>query len=367
MGFDVPILLLVFNRPDLTGEVMSVLQQLRPKRLFVAADGPRGEVAGENELCRLTREVATTIGWECELKTLLRDRNLGCGRAVSEAIAWFFDQVEEGIILEDDCLPSYSFFEFCEFALEKFREDTRIGTISGDYFLPPELFFEQPYYFSKYFQIWGWATWRRVWQKYRFDLSFESEENWLKIFDDIHPTPLESKYWMEVLRGLEKGTINTWDYQMMLISWREGFLHVAPTKNLVSNIGYRADATHTSFESTLANFPRNELKDFKVDLEVCVLPQIDNLTFYVRFLESLQSVWWLQQALSRGGISGVQLDRIEQSNQRIESALQYLLHFSNRIEASNQRIEKAQQCLYVFNKIFSPVFALQRWLANEKS
>src|SRR5580704_6189537 len=314
MGFDVPILFFVFNRPDLTGEVMSVLRQLGPKRLFIAADGPRtNEDEGENELCRRTRAVATTIDWECELKTLFRDKNRGCGPAVSGAIAWFFEQVEEGIILEDVCLPSFSFFEFCKYALEKFRNDPRIGTISGDYFLPPELFFEQPYYFSKYFQIWGWATWRRAWQKYRFNLSFESEENWLKIFDDIHPTQLESKYWMEVLRGLEKGIVNTWDYQMMLISWRERFLHVAPTKNLVSNIGYRADATHTSFESPLANFPRNELKDFKVDLEVCAFPQIDDLTFYVRFLESLRSVWWLRQALTRGGTTdaGGQLDRIE--------------------------------------------------------
>ena len=166
---------------------------------------------------------------------------------------------------------------------------------------------------------------------------------------------------------------------MMLISWRERFLHLAPTKNLVTNIGYRPDATHTSFESPLADLPRNELKDFKVDLEVCALPQIDNLTFYVRFLESLRSVWWLQQALSRPRVTDVdgQLDRIEQSNQRIEQSnrriatvLQHLDHFSHRIEAleaSNQRIQKAQQCLYVFNKIFSPLFALQRWLANEKN
>ena len=149
---------------------------------------------------------------------------------------------------------------------------------------------------------------------------------------------------------------------MMLISWRERFLHVAPTKNLVSNIGYRADGTHTIFESTLANFPRNEIKDFKADLEVCALPQIDNLTFYVRFLESLQSVWWLRQAFRRGGATDVggQLDRIE-------GALQALEHFSSRMEASNHRIEKAQQCLYVFNKILSPLFALRRWFANEKS
>jgi len=362
MDFDVPILFLVFNRPDLTAEVISVLRQVSPKRLFVAADGPRANVDGEAELCRQARAIATTLDWECELKTLFRDKNRGCGPAVSGAIAWFFEQVEEGIILEDDCLPSLSFFDFCKYALEKFRDDTRIGTISGDYFLPPDLSFDQPYYFSKYFQIWGWATWRRVWQKYRFDLSFETEETWLRIFNDIHPASLESEYWLEILRGLAKGTINTWDYQMMLISWRERFLHVAPSKNLVTNIGYRPDATHTCFESPLARFPRHELRDFKVDLEVCALPKIDDLTFYVRFLESLRSVWWLRQALIRNGVPdlGGQLDRIEHSHQRIEGVLQYLV-------ASNQRIASAQQSLYLFNKLFSPIFAIQRWLVNKKS
>jgi hypothetical protein len=368
-----------------------VLRQVGPKRLFVAADGPRANVDGEAELCRRARAIATTLDWECELKTLFRDKNRGCGPAVCGAIAWFFEQVEEGIILEDDCLPSLSFFDFCKYALEKFRDDARIGTISGDYFLPPDLSFDQPYYFSKYFQIWGWATWRRVWQKYRFDLSFETEETWLRIFNDIHQAPLESEYWLEILRGLAKGSINTCiasevsnllrmefrrflhlivmlpaqivrDYQMMLISWRERFLHVAPSRNLLTNIGYRPDATHTRFESPLAQFPRHELKDFKVDLEVCALPQIDNLTFYVRFLESLRSVWWLRQALIRNGVPdlGGQLDRIEHSHQRIEGALQFLV-------ASNQRIDSAQQSLYLFNKLFSFIFAIQRWLANKKS
>jgi hypothetical protein len=299
MVYDIPILFLVFNRPDLTAEVMSVLRRLQPKRIFIAADGPRANIDGEIELCRRTREVATAVNWECDLKTLFRVENQGCGPAVSNAITWFFEQVEEGIILEDDCLPTLSFFDFCAYALERFRGDTRIGTISGDHFLPPDLSLGQPYYFSKYFQIWGWATWRRVWEKYRFDLSFESDTNWRKILEAVHPTPLESRYWLEVLRGLKNGTVNTWDYQLMFISWRERFLHVAPSRNLVSNIGYRADATHTHFESPLEKLPRNEIEHFKADVDVCALAQIDNLTFYVRFLESFRSLWWLQQALQR--------------------------------------------------------------------
>jgi hypothetical protein len=318
--------------------VVSVLRQLRPKRLFVAADGPRKNVTSDSELCRRAREIATAVDWECELTTLLRDSNLGCGRAVSGAITWFFEQVEEGIILEDDCFPSLSFFEFCADALERFREDTRIGTISGDYFLPPDLLLEQPYYFSKYFQIWGWATWRRTWQRYRFDLSFESDANWRKILEEVHSAPLESKYWLEVLEGLKKGAVNTWDYQLMFISWRERLLHVMPTRNLVSNIGYRPDATHTSFDSPLDQLPRSEIPAFQVDVKVCTLPQIDNLTFYVRFLESLHSVWWLQQVFQRGFESQVR-DDLRHLNAKTDR----LVHSTQQLELSHQWMQRVLQ------------------------
>ena len=338
MDFAVPILLLVFNRPDLTAQVMSVLRRLRPKRIFVAADGPRPNVTGDTELCIRAREIATTVDWECELTTLFRDTNLGCGHAVSGAITWFFERVEEGIILEDDCLPSLSFFAFCADALERFRDDPRVGTISGDYFLPPALLLEQPYYFSKYFQIWGWATWRRTWRKYSFDLSFESEENWRKILEEVHSAPLESKYWQEVLEGLNNGTVNTWDYQMMFISWRERFLHLMPTRNLVTNIGFRSDATHTSFDSPLDQLPRTEISPFKVDLEVCTLPQIDNLTFYVRFLESLHSVWWLQQALHRQ-IEFQLMDEIRHLHAKTDR----LEYRSQQLEISHQWVQRVLQ------------------------
>jgi hypothetical protein len=338
MGYDIPILFLVFNRPDLTAEVMSVLGRLRPKRFFVAADGPRTNIEAENELCQQTRAIATAIDWECQCKTLFRDENLGCGPAVSSAITWFFEQVEEGIILEDDCLPALSFFDFCAYALERFRGDDRVGTISGNHFLPPDLSLEQPYYFSKYFQIWGWATWRRVWEKYRFDLSFETDENWQRILDTVHPTPLESKYWLEVLRGVKNRTVNTWDYQMMFISWRERFLHVAPSKNLVSNIGYRADATHTNFDSPLEKLPRNEIANFKINVDICALPQIDNLTFYVRFLESFRSLWWLQQALQRD-IEQQLLDRSAHLDGRVDRLEEY----TYRLQLSQQWIQRLLQ------------------------
>ena len=134
--YNTPILLLVFNREDTTRQVFEAIRRQKPKFLFVAADGARKNRPGETEACRRVRDMVTQIDWDCELKTLFRDENLGCQTAVSTAITWFFEQVEQGIILEDDCLPDPSFFPYCEELLNRYRDDTRIGHISGNCFLP---------------------------------------------------------------------------------------------------------------------------------------------------------------------------------------------------------------------------------------
>jgi hypothetical protein len=297
MSFDVPILFLVFNRPDVTQKVMGVLRELRPARLYVAADGPRAAKEGEQIRCEETRAIATSVDWACEVNTLFREANLGCGKAVSSAITWFFEQVTEGIILEDDCLPSPGFFDFCAYHLEKYRDEKRIASVSGDFFLPPEVQLSQPYYFSKYLQIWGWATWRRTWEHYRFELSDLSFADWQQITRRVHSSEMEARYWDEVLRGMLNHEIDTWDYQLMFRSWCNGMIHIAPTKNLVANIGYGEDGTHTVFDSPLASLPVNEIADFRVDLKMDLTPAVDNLTFYLRFLESLHSIWWLDKSL----------------------------------------------------------------------
>ena len=298
MTADVPILFLVFNRPDLTEAVMRRLAEVRPRRLFVAADGPRADREGEADACERTRHVASQPDWPCEVTTLFRDENLGCGRAVSDAISWFFEHVEEGIILEDDCLPDPTFFEFCAFHLHRYRDDPRVGTVSGNFFLPPSLRLERPYFFSRYAQIWGWATWRRTWERYHFDLSFCPEEEWRRALETACPNPLESRYWWQIIRALLTKTIDTWDYQLMAASFRESWLHVTPSVNLVRNLGYRADATHTRYESALADLAAQSIAGYEADQPVEPSPEIDSLTFYVRFLDSLNSVWWLEQALS---------------------------------------------------------------------
>lgn len=296
MQFDTPILFLIFNRPQLTAKVFAAIREVKPAKLYVAADGPRPEKAGEWRLCAETRSVLDGIDWDCELKTLFRDENAGCGRAVSEAIGWFFQEQEEGIILEDDCLPDPSFFPFCAEMLTRFRDEVTVGSVSGDNFLPPSLYSPQPYHFSKYAQIWGWATWRRFWKHYDFRLTGEVSE-WETIIQKVNPIENQARYWMEIFKALRSGLIDTWDYQVMFSAWRLGVAHIYPSKNLIVNLGYGEDATHTRFNSPLMDNESSRLEGFQVTLPVCVDSKLDDTIFYFRFLESLTNIWWLEAAI----------------------------------------------------------------------
>ena len=363
MSFDLPVLLLVFNRPDVTAEAMEALRQLRPRRLFVAADGPRPGSESDPELCRRTRQIAANPHWKCEIKTLFQDGNLGCGRGPSTAISWFFDEVEAGIILEDDCVPNRSFFDFCAYLLNKYQDEERVGTIGGNFFLPSNLRMQQPYYFSKYLQAWGWATWRRTWKHYRFDLSFVSEEEWNRICRENCATRVEEEYWRFVIRALSQGIIDdVWDFQLLLIGWREKQLHVAPPKNLVRNLGFRPDATHTVTASPLARISTEELDDYRGDVEMKTMPDIDSITFYVRFLDSLASPWWLQQAIAldehltwvadqyRNLAQGVAGLRGVISQSKAVGAAQSFEGFAARIDGANQELASGRDRLLAFRR-----------------
>jgi len=186
--FNTPVLLLNFNRPDLTTKLVASLQAVRPTQIFVAIDGPRAEVKSDEKDCNSVFQVLREgLDWECKITWSVSDINKGCGRAVSEAITWFFEHVEEGIILEDDCIPSSSFMYFSETMLQCYRNDTRVGTISGSSFLPSSVRLDTPIWFSKYAQIWGWATWKRVWEKYDYSLKTRDIQEWEKIISNHNP------------------------------------------------------------------------------------------------------------------------------------------------------------------------------------
>ena len=256
---ETPILFLIFNRPDTTQKVFERIREIQPKYLYIAADGPRKDKAGEYELCERTRAIIN-VDWNCEVKTLYRAKNLGCGLAVSQAISWFFEQVEKGIILEDDCLPDLSFFTFCEILLEKYKNNQTIMHIGGTNSQFGIKRGDDSYYFSKYPHIWGWATWKRAWLKYKSE--FTKEEKLQNIIPFYNFNKMEIEFWesqWEILNSDSK--IDTWDIQWTFSCWLNNGISIVPNYNLISNIGFNETATHTkSKESKLANIATVKLK-----------------------------------------------------------------------------------------------------------
>ncbi len=276
MHLDTPILFLIFNRPEKTQLVFDEIKRAKPKKLYVAADGPRDHISNERELCSKTRDIVSQIDWHCEVKTLFRDTNLGCKLAVSSAISWFFSDVEEGIILEDDCLPHPSFFNFCSTILDKYRHDTRVMMVTGVNFQPySNTSPTYSYYFSRYANIWGWATWRRAWQHYDANLKM-----WPEIKDgNWHYAFAENKemaaHWEHILQEVYEGKIDTWDYQWNFACKIQNGLSVVPHKNLVSNIGFDTDATHTSKAANSIFIKPLESMQFPLQHPEFVLPDLE--------------------------------------------------------------------------------------------
>jgi hypothetical protein len=253
LALDTPILFLIFNRPDLTEQVFQKIREQRPSRLYIAADGPRPDRAGEEEVCAASRAATEFIDWPCEVQRLYRSTNLGCKVAVSEAIGWLFKHEELGIILEDDCLPHPSFFRFCSEILERYRDDDRIGIVGGNNFQLTEhqKRARHSYYFSQYSHIWGWATWRRVWSQYNADLSDWSGD--LEEYSERVPNQRVREAMADWMKKAQTGETNTWDYQLLFLMISQRLLAVTPWVNLVTNIGFDERATHT--KSSFSNLP----------------------------------------------------------------------------------------------------------------
>lgn len=249
-----PVAFIIFNRPDTTQLVFEAIAKARPTRLLVVSDGPRATRQGEDELVRKTRAIVDQVDWPCEVSCNYSDINLGCKKRVSSGIDWVFDQVEEAIILEDDCLPDPSFFRYCKELLESFRHDHRIGMISGDNFQWGKRRNKDSYYFSRYAHIWGWATWKDRW-KDSYDVSMSTwpslrDDGWL---EDLLGSGEELGYWTKVFDKVAAGEIDTWDFQWVYANWISGRLAVLPNVNLISNIGFGVNATHTTGDAEVAN------------------------------------------------------------------------------------------------------------------
>ncbi len=303
LNFNKPILLLIFNRPDTTFQVLQRIREIRPKYLFVAADGPRAGREDDQINCELTRDVIRkNVDWDCELKTLFRNENLGCGFGVCSAITWFFDQVESGIILEDDCLPDLSFFQFCDEILDKYKDDSRIFGITGTNVQNGALNSNDSYFFSNYPITWGWASWRRAWKHFRYEIpdyisAFKSGE-----LDHFFQSRGEKKYWMKKIKMGVTEKQNIWDYQWWFAIWKNKGMIVTPNCNLILNLGFRDTGSHTFLhdskrEPTIegpVKFPLNHPIRVSVDREA------DKRTFLNAYSHSFSRIfrlirengWW---------------------------------------------------------------------------
>lgn len=258
-----PILFLIFNRPQTTQFVFNALRDAKPAKLYIAADGPRINKAGEDKLCEQTRNIVKQIDWDCNVHTLFRENNLGCRVAVSSAINWFFENEEQGIILEDDCLPDPSFFTFCETLLNYYRNDDRVMHIGGTNFQKGIKRGDGSYYFSNYNHIWGWASWRRAWKLYDINIKSYSDEAIKETLATTFDTKKEQNYWLKVFQTLKADLLNTWDYQWTYSIWKNKGLSVLPNKNLISNIGFDNNGTHSTGINYLGlgNMPTETLEE----------------------------------------------------------------------------------------------------------
>lgn len=267
---ETPVLFVVFNRLDVTKQVFQAIRQAKPPRLYIAADGARDDRPGESEKVALVREYITAnIDWDCKVSTLFRDENLGCKYAPYGALNWFFEKEEKGIILEDDCLPNFSFFSYCQWALQAYENTKDVWHINGNNFECPRTFFEdENISFSSLAQVWGWATWRDRWQEYSVNPFYLNMLAACKFDWALSSIGKANK--LHHLEALRKG-LDAWDYQWQITILNHNGLCISSRANLISNLGDGIDATHTKKDN------RTHLKTSEIsDPLIYVKPKVNN-------------------------------------------------------------------------------------------
>lgn len=269
---DVAVAVIVFNRPDKTRRLVEILTSVHPKELFVVSDGPREDVVDEDRLVNETRAQFEDLPWDCVVYKNYSDTNLGCQLRVSTGLDWVFANVDRAVILEDDCLPSESFFPYCSDLLERYSDDMNILSITGTRLAPTNRERNNNYSFSKYFSSWGWATWSRAWKMYDRELlgflEVRDSDFLARTLGGIRP----KLYWTWILNGVLRGRFDSWAYRWMFSHWLHGGMCIVPGINLISNIGFDAHATHTKsrdkslvVESGELRFPLHEPDCIEID------------------------------------------------------------------------------------------------------
>lgn len=245
MALSTPIAFIAFNRPRHTRKTFDSIRAQQPSELFLICDGPRIGHPTDAANCAQVREIVSQVDWPCTVHRNFSQVNLGCKARVISGLDWVFEQVDRAIILEDDCLPNDDFYAFCQELLERYQDDTRVMTITGNNFQNGHKRGNASYYFSKYNHIWGWATWRRAWQLNDSTLAFWPNFQGSTQWQEHSPDTLERAHWSRIFDQMYRNEIDTWDYPWTANIWYHGGLIATPNVNLVTNIGFGPDGTHT--------------------------------------------------------------------------------------------------------------------------
>jgi hypothetical protein len=244
-SLDLPVVLIVFNRPHITTLAMERLRAIRPKTLLVVADGPRSTRPHEPRLCAEVRQIAERVDWPCELLKNYSEENLGCGRRIATGLDWAFRTVEEAAIVEDDCQPEPDFYRFCQEMLERYRDEPRVMQVCGSNFLFGRVRPRASYYFSRYPLSWGWASWRRAWSHFDFDMKSWRAASNQQMYLDQFDNRKEQAFWTASWNQMCAGEGDNWDYQWSFACLAARGLSIVPAANLIRNVGFGGDATHT--------------------------------------------------------------------------------------------------------------------------
>jgi hypothetical protein len=297
-----PVLLIVFNRPDLTELALEAIRAARPRVLFVAADGPREGNERDAELCAATRRVIEKVDWPCELVRNFADHNLGCGRRPATAISWALGFTEHLMIMEDDCVPHPSSFRYCAELLERYADDARVMHIGCTNFRHRDPRAQYSYRFSKYPHGVCWATWKRAWNLYDYDMIGWPSYKTSRAFGEHCRDAIEKAYWTYYWdRAFTSAEKHYWDYQWTFACWLHGGLAISPSVNLVSNIGFRPDGTHTTTDDQWANMPTFDIGELIHPLRV----EADQRADWWEFVHHYGGEWYRQERRARNPLRRV--------------------------------------------------------------
>ena len=296
------IAIVVFNRPEVVRQLLARLADLQPKTLFVIGDGPRPHKPGEAALVQAVREHVGRVSWPCEVVTDYASENLGCRRRVVSGLNWVFGQVEEAIILEDDCLPTRSFMNYSGELLERFRDDSRIGSVCGSLSVPSIPPIDGDYFFSRYNLFTGWATWRRAWALYDDHMGPIDDGSLDRLLEATFEHRRARWYWRYVLRRTHAGAINSWGYRWMLSCWANSMLAAFPRCTLVDNVGFGGDATNTRRQAWYFRQRVGELPSpLTHPQHMCRNAEIDRMVEDARYSKSVAGrLRWALERLNYG-------------------------------------------------------------------